>query len=611
MPNSVLWVCLVAIWLFVLVPMVIQGRPGLRKSTPVAAATRVLKRGGEAVRNTRVGAGAHPHDPTWKRKDDDEKAPGGGRKSFARADHPTEELEELPLTKAKPATKAEAALAAKAELAAKVAAKSGAKADAEVADEGDAGDSAREQDPSRVPGKVPPRKRVTARTVAARMRRVVSISTPGPSIDDDPTEVLVPVGADDPTEVIAKVVDEKPSSKPTGRATGKVAATTAESAEVGESVKATESAEATEAGEAPVLDGELLQEKADGEDGHGKHSRGTSVREIVEVDEIDVIDVEVTEIEIESVESGLTEGERESSDVVAADDSPTERIDKVDDVTDDVEKVDAERGDVERGDTEKEDVVAGDKAAAATLFDLEAPERDEVEKVADPEAQEPVAEEVDGEAAQADGLTDDDAPVVDEVDADDVEPEVAQAVEAEAELVAPWDDVDPNELTQVLMTRPGRGGYDPEVDKERLDLKYKERQRVLLTLVVLTLITVGAGVLFSTPGWIAAGVMGFFLLAYLVFLRRAVKTESQIRRRRMERLERSRREEVSRRRRDFVAPEENDEVVVAKPRPRVLRPRGMDPVAIDDEDPIFDHLPTYTPPRMMRSEDEYRAAAAG
>ena len=70
MPNSVLWVCLVAIWLFVLIPMVIQGRPGLRKSTPVAAATRVLKRGEDAVRRRRgVGSGAHPHDPDYKPKD--------------------------------------------------------------------------------------------------------------------------------------------------------------------------------------------------------------------------------------------------------------------------------------------------------------------------------------------------------------------------------------------------------------------------------------------------------------------------------------------------------------------------------------------------------------
>ena len=34
-------------------------------------------------------------------------------------------------------------------------------------------------------------------------------------------------------------------------------------------------------------------------------------------------------------------------------------------------------------------------------------------------------------------------------------------------------------------------------------------------------------VLFSTPGWIAAGVAGFLLVAYLVFLRRAVKNEAR------------------------------------------------------------------------------------
>ena len=49
MPNSVLWICLVAVWLFVLVPMVInRGRPQVRKSTTVATSTRTLHRGGRA-----------------------------------------------------------------------------------------------------------------------------------------------------------------------------------------------------------------------------------------------------------------------------------------------------------------------------------------------------------------------------------------------------------------------------------------------------------------------------------------------------------------------------------------------------------------------------------
>ena len=67
MPNSVLWVCLVVVWLFVLVPMVIKGRPQMRKSTEAARMTRLLHRGGTKARSatSRRSAGAHPHDPSW------------------------------------------------------------------------------------------------------------------------------------------------------------------------------------------------------------------------------------------------------------------------------------------------------------------------------------------------------------------------------------------------------------------------------------------------------------------------------------------------------------------------------------------------------------------
>ena len=67
MPNSVLWVCLVVVWLFVLVPMVIKGRPQMRKSTEAARMTRLLHRGGTKTRTStaRRSAGAHPQDPSW------------------------------------------------------------------------------------------------------------------------------------------------------------------------------------------------------------------------------------------------------------------------------------------------------------------------------------------------------------------------------------------------------------------------------------------------------------------------------------------------------------------------------------------------------------------
>ena len=48
MPTSVLWVTLIAVWLFVLIPMVLRGRPQARKTTAAAANTRLVHRGGSS-----------------------------------------------------------------------------------------------------------------------------------------------------------------------------------------------------------------------------------------------------------------------------------------------------------------------------------------------------------------------------------------------------------------------------------------------------------------------------------------------------------------------------------------------------------------------------------
>ncbi len=40
MPNSLLWIGLVAVWLFVLVPMLVTKRPRIRQTTDAALATR-------------------------------------------------------------------------------------------------------------------------------------------------------------------------------------------------------------------------------------------------------------------------------------------------------------------------------------------------------------------------------------------------------------------------------------------------------------------------------------------------------------------------------------------------------------------------------------------
>lgn len=65
-PNSVIWIGLVAIWLFVLVPMVVKTRPRIRRTTEAALATRVLHRGDAAPRVVRGPATGHRSDPDWQ-----------------------------------------------------------------------------------------------------------------------------------------------------------------------------------------------------------------------------------------------------------------------------------------------------------------------------------------------------------------------------------------------------------------------------------------------------------------------------------------------------------------------------------------------------------------
>jgi hypothetical protein len=70
-PQSLLWISLVVLWLFVLVPMLISKRDAVRRTSDVALATRVLngvagsrllKRGGPAA--------GHRSDPSWKPEED-------------------------------------------------------------------------------------------------------------------------------------------------------------------------------------------------------------------------------------------------------------------------------------------------------------------------------------------------------------------------------------------------------------------------------------------------------------------------------------------------------------------------------------------------------------
>ncbi|SPM35249.1 membrane protein [Mycobacterium rhizamassiliense] len=70
-PQSLLWISLVVLWLFVLVPMLISKRDAVRRTSDVALASRVLNGGAGARLLKRSGpASGHRSDPDWTPEED-------------------------------------------------------------------------------------------------------------------------------------------------------------------------------------------------------------------------------------------------------------------------------------------------------------------------------------------------------------------------------------------------------------------------------------------------------------------------------------------------------------------------------------------------------------
>ncbi|HET9563240.1 MAG TPA: gephyrin-like molybdotransferase receptor GlpR [Mycobacterium sp.] len=71
-PQSLLWISLVVLWLFVLVPMLISKRDAVRRTSDVALATRVLNAATASRLLKRAGpASGHRSDPDWRPSADD------------------------------------------------------------------------------------------------------------------------------------------------------------------------------------------------------------------------------------------------------------------------------------------------------------------------------------------------------------------------------------------------------------------------------------------------------------------------------------------------------------------------------------------------------------
>ena len=72
-PQSLLWISLVVLWLFVLVPMLISKRDAVRRTSDVALATRVLntETGSRLLKRRGGPASGHRSDPDWRPSEDD------------------------------------------------------------------------------------------------------------------------------------------------------------------------------------------------------------------------------------------------------------------------------------------------------------------------------------------------------------------------------------------------------------------------------------------------------------------------------------------------------------------------------------------------------------
>ncbi|MGJ0119405.1 divisome protein SepX/GlpR [Williamsia sp. MIQD14] len=194
-------------------------------------------------------------------------------------------------------------------------------------------------------------------------------------------------------------------------------------------------------------------------------------------------------------------------------------------------------------------------------------------------------EETDADATDLEvGYDEDD---VDETDAaDEMDPDV--------------DDADDDyEVVAEPLTRRGRGGYDADADSRRSETRYRRRQRVVMALAVVAVASIGVGVFLGGMGWAVTGVGVALLVAYMAFLRRAVRVEERIRRQRAARAARAARQmRPGVRDHDDAGGPLDDEI------PLHLRRPGAVVLEIDDEHPVFEHLPPFQRRRVMREDSD-------
>lgn len=151
--------------------------------------------------------------------------------------------------------------------------------------------------------------------------------------------------------------------------------------------------------------------------------------------------------------------------------------------------------------------------------------------------------------------------------------------------------------------KPGRGGFDPEAAEIDKQAKYARRRRIVLGMLIAAVATALFAAVAWTAMWWLQALIDIGLVGYLTYLRRQVRIEDDIRRRRMSRMRAARAEPEPGLRAEHHAPDKDvagdapDTGTDGGPSlPRAARAPvsrhypGTAVVDIDDGDPEFDEL---------------------
>ncbi|MCK0439725.1 hypothetical protein MUG78_09675 [Gordonia alkaliphila] len=235
----------------------------------------------------------------------------------------------------------------------------------------------------------------------------------------------------------------------------------------------------------------------------------------------------------------------------------------------------------------EDDIVDAETVEEPAEAELDEDLDDDVEEGLEDELDEDLEDELDED------LDDElDKDLDDELD-DDLDDEYEDDLDDEYDDEATDEDLDDEDVPARPEAKPrelrGRA-YTPDAIAERDARRYRERQRIVAGLVAATVLAIASCFFWQPYGYLATGVMVVLSGLYLYFLRRTAVAEQQYRAQRAARLRRHAAEDERLRReqeRDLaVRPE-----MPASPVRR--RPGGMVVLELDDEDPSFDHLPTY------------------